>query len=102
MRVDRFHLTVSASIGEVSAETLVPVEPWAVLTLAHGAGAGMDHAFMRSLALELVDHGIVTLRFNFPMFRTWRIKPSLPPLSGHNSYFPPCRFLRVASRLAGE
>lgn len=33
---------------------------------AHGAGAGMDHEFMNSVAKGLADNGIQVVRFNFP------------------------------------
>ncbi|WP_342607386.1 alpha/beta fold hydrolase [Vibrio tritonius] len=33
---------------------------------AHGAGAGMEHAFMEQVALGLAEKGIRVLRFNFP------------------------------------
>lgn len=33
---------------------------------AHGAGAGYDHAFMKSMARKLVARGIRVVRFNFP------------------------------------
>ena len=37
-----------------------------LLVLAHGAGAGMTHGHMTSIAAALADRGIGTLRFNFP------------------------------------
>jgi uncharacterized protein len=44
-----------------------PVEDGvATLVLAHGAGAGMDHAHMRALAEAFARFGLATLRFNFP------------------------------------
>ncbi|MFA0069966.1 alpha/beta family hydrolase, partial [Vibrio breoganii] len=33
---------------------------------AHGAGAGMDHEFMQSVAKGLAFKGIRVIRFNFP------------------------------------
>ena len=38
----------------------------AALVLAHGAGAGMTHRHMQSIADALAHYGIATLRFNFP------------------------------------
>ena len=38
----------------------------ATLTLGHGAGAGMTHASMESIALAFGEVGIATLRYNFP------------------------------------
>lgn len=34
--------------------------------LAHGAGAGMEHAFMEQIAVGLAERGIQVVRFNFP------------------------------------
>ncbi len=33
---------------------------------AHGAGAGMDHTFMNTVATGLAEQGIRVIRFNFP------------------------------------
>ncbi|WP_237466687.1 alpha/beta family hydrolase [Vibrio stylophorae] len=33
---------------------------------AHGAGAGMDHEFMQSVAQGLAELGVTVVRFNFP------------------------------------
>lgn len=38
----------------------------AVFVLAHGAGAGMRHPFMQSMAAALAEERIATLRFEFP------------------------------------
>ncbi len=50
-----------------------------VLALAHGAGAGMDHVFMRGLAERLADRGVATLRFDFPYIAAGRPLPPRPP-----------------------
>jgi predicted alpha/beta-hydrolase family hydrolase len=50
----------------------------ALLTLAHGAGAGMHHAFMTSLADELATLGIGTIRFNFPFTEHKKKRPDSP------------------------
>ncbi len=38
----------------------------ATFALAHGAGAGMDHPFMDSVASQLAARGIRVVRFEFP------------------------------------
>lgn len=43
-----------------------PRKPKACYVLAHGAGAGMSHAFMQSVASALAERQIATLRFQFP------------------------------------
>ena len=51
---------------EVSALLLEPPRPRALYVLAHGAGAGMRHPFMESIARRLAALGIGTLRYQFP------------------------------------
>jgi len=65
--------------GEVSALWLRPREAVAVLALAHGAGAGMHHAFMEALAEVLAHSAIATLRYQFPYMETGRSFPDRPP-----------------------
>lgn len=74
-------LSVSPSIGEVSAEITVASKSIAVVTLAHGAGAGMNHPFMISLAKELASIGITTLRFNFPFMEGKKKRPDVPAVA---------------------
>jgi predicted alpha/beta-hydrolase family hydrolase len=52
--------------GEVSALLTMPAEAGALYVLAHGAGAGMRHAFMEAIARRLAAHGVGTLRYQFP------------------------------------
>jgi hypothetical protein len=52
--------------GSVSAIALAPDHARAAFVFAHGAGAGMRHAFMASFAEGLAERGIATLRFQFP------------------------------------
>jgi predicted alpha/beta-hydrolase family hydrolase len=58
-------LRVSDSV-EVSALLVSPPKPRALYVLAHGAGAGMRHAFMETMAQRLAQRGIATLRYQFP------------------------------------
>ena len=44
----------------------VAKQPKALLVLAHGAGADMNHDFMQEVALLLNNEGVNVLRFNFP------------------------------------
>ena len=70
VRVPRRHVCSHPSIatakGQVGSILLRPSEPRALYVMAHGAGAGMTHAFMEAMAEELVACDIATLRFNFP------------------------------------
>ena len=58
--------TASASAGEVSGFVIDPPAASSLLVLAHGAGAGMRHPFLETLARQLAAEGIATLRFQFP------------------------------------
>lgn len=55
-----------------------PADAIAALVLAHGAGAGMVHANMQSLADAFERAGIATLRFNFPFIDGGRKRPDTP------------------------
>jgi predicted alpha/beta-hydrolase family hydrolase len=81
MHTRRFKLAVSPVIGAVSAEYVVPKEPRVVMTLAHGAGASMDHSFMAGLANRLAGAGIATLRFNFPFMEGKKGRPDTPAVA---------------------
>jgi len=59
-------IVISEKIGEISYELSVSTKPKYILTLAHGAGAGMNHPFLSQLSQKLSDKGATVLRFNFP------------------------------------
>jgi hypothetical protein len=59
----------------------VPKEPNAIMTLAHGAGAGMHHEFMVTLSQLLAERGIATLRFNFPFTENKKGRPDTPAVA---------------------
>ena len=59
-------IDVGTTIGRVSGILLRPPDAWATYVLAHGAGAGMRHRFMESIAQALAGRGIATLRYQFP------------------------------------
>jgi uncharacterized protein len=46
-----------------------------MMVLAHGAGAGMRHAFMENLARALADVGVATLQYEFPYMQSKRRRP---------------------------
>ena len=66
--------------GRVSGLLLRPAKPRWLLLLAHGAGAGMRHSFMESLANELADVDIATLRYQFPYMEQRRRVPDSPAI----------------------
>lgn len=67
--------------GTVSALLIVPARPRACFVFAHGAGAGMTHAFMTRMADGLAGHGIATLRFQFPYMEKASKRPDPPALA---------------------
>ena len=71
-------LRVGETIGDVSGILLRPGDAWAVYVLAHGAGAGMRHRFMESVAQALAGRGIATLRYQFPYVEAGSRRPDPP------------------------
>lgn len=53
----------------------------ALLVLAHGAGAGMAHPFMVTMADLLADAGVSTLRFQFPYMEGGSKRPDRPAVA---------------------
>lgn len=51
-----------------------------LLVLAHGAGAGMHHPFMESLARELAACRVASLRYQFPYMQQRRKRPAAPAM----------------------
>ncbi len=49
--------------------------------LAHGAGAGMRHAFMAEIAEALAGAGVATLRWEFPYMAAGRSRPDRPAVA---------------------
>jgi len=80
--------------GEVSALLLLPAEARVMLALAHGAGAGMTHPFLASLAAELAAVGVATLRYQFPYMEQRRRVPDSPAVLTAT--------VRAAVRMAAE
>ncbi|MGC4020902.1 MAG: alpha/beta hydrolase [Cyclobacteriaceae bacterium] len=81
MKTTPLKISVSESIGSVSAELVSPENPKAILALAHGAGAGMNHPFMKSMANELSTLGLASLRFNFPFAEQKKSRPDFPAVA---------------------
>jgi predicted alpha/beta-hydrolase family hydrolase len=65
---------------EVSALLQRAVDERALLVFAHGAGAGMQHAFMQAISGALATRGVATLRYQFPYMEQGRRAPSPQPL----------------------
>jgi predicted alpha/beta-hydrolase family hydrolase len=81
MKKKSLSLKVSAAIGSVATEIFIPEKSKCIITLAHGAGAGMNHPFMVTLSQLLAEEGIATLRFNFPFMENKKGRPDTPAVA---------------------
>jgi predicted alpha/beta-hydrolase family hydrolase len=81
MKTKSLSLQVSPDTGKVSAEIFMPEKSTCIMTLAHGAGAGMDHSFMVNLSTMLAELGIATMRFNFPFTEHKKGRPDSPAVA---------------------
>ena len=71
----------AGSHGRVDGLVTRPHSARAGYVLAHGAGAGMDHPFMRAAAEGLAQRGIATLRYQFPYMQRGSKRPDSPPVA---------------------
>jgi uncharacterized protein len=77
------HLKIEVDGADaVSALLLRPSSAHACFVFAHGAGAGMTHAFMEQVATGLCDRGVATLRYQFPYMEKASRRPD-PPVIAH-------------------
>lgn len=58
-----------------------PSDPRFGYVLAHGAGAGMRHPFLESIAQELFARCVATLRYEFPYMEEHRGRPDPPAVA---------------------
>jgi uncharacterized protein len=65
----------------VSALLLHPPRARACFVFAHGAGAGMTHPFMETVATGLGERGIATLRYQFPYMELGSKRPDRPAVA---------------------
>jgi len=65
----------------VSGLLLAPSAARACCVVAHGAGAGMTHPFMASVAEGLAGRGIATLRYQFPYLEQGSKRPDSPKVA---------------------
>jgi len=84
--------------GQVSAIHTRPPSARALLALAHGAGAGMRHAFMEAMAAGLAERGVATLRYQYPYTEAGRRRPDQPRVLEATSRAA----VAVAAELAGD
>lgn len=74
----KIQFQISEEIGSTSALYIRPAKPKFLLVLAHGAGAGMEHPFMETLAQFLAANKVATFRFNFAYMENGKKVPDRP------------------------
>src|ERR1700748_3492882 len=103
MTAQRLKLTLEKG-ASVSALLLRPENAAACFVFAHGAGAGMAHPFMETVAAGLHDRGIATLRYQFPYMEKGSKRPvpphARPPWRKPRGAAPDCRWSRAENRSA--
>jgi len=67
--------------GEVSGLLLRPDGARLIYVVAHGAGAGMRHPFLESIAQRLAERSIATLRYQFPYMEQGARRPDPPAVA---------------------
>ena len=70
-----------APAATVSALLIAPPQARACYVFAHGAGAGMAHASMETIATGLAERGIATLRYQFPYMEKASKRPDSPAIA---------------------
>jgi predicted alpha/beta-hydrolase family hydrolase len=78
---DHQDLRFDTGHGAVSALLTQPRAARACFVFAHGAGAGMTHAFMTAVAVGLAARGFATLRYQFPYMEKGSKRPDSPAVA---------------------
>jgi len=84
--------------GTVSALLMRPREARACFVFAHGAGAGITHPAIETMATGLAERGVATLRYQFPYMERGSKRPD-PPGVAHAAVR--AAVAEVARRCAG-
>lgn len=72
---------INEDIGSVNALIDESTDPKYLVILTHGAGAGMQHAFMEAVAKGLASMNAHVMRFNFPYMDSGKKLPGSPKVS---------------------
>lgn len=82
MAIHTTALTIAAAGGTPLPALLdMPAAAEACYVFAHGAGAGMEHAFMAAMARGLAQRGVAVLRFQFPSMAQGSRRPDPPQVA---------------------
>ena len=71
-------LSFTSGGERLDALVLRPAGAWLMYVLAHGAGAGMRHAFLQKIAESLAEERIATFRYQFPYMQAGRDRVDPP------------------------
>jgi predicted alpha/beta-hydrolase family hydrolase len=69
------------NVASVTALLIQPDQARACFVFAHGAGAGMTHPFMETVATGLAARGVASLRFQFPYMENGSKRPDSPAVA---------------------
>ena len=83
VREKEISFEASKSSGAVSGLLMRPEKARWLLVFAHGAGAGMRHPFMESVARLLAEHGVASFRYHFPYMENGSRRPDPRPILLH-------------------
>ena len=83
----------------VSGLLIMPKGAHALYVLAHGAGAGMNHPFMATIAALLAERGVATLRYQFPYMEKGARRPDPPKVAEATVRAAVAEAARLAPRL---
>ncbi len=93
----RFDAGVGA--GPVSALLQMPPQAELLYVLGHGAGAGMRHPFLQTIADALGAVGVATFRYQFPYMEEGRHSPDPPHVAEATARSAAVAAARAASEL---
>lgn len=74
-------VTIPLEDGSVPGLLMVPDGAAACYVMAHGAGAGMRHAFLEATTMALAARDVATLRYQFPYMDQRRSRPDSPTVA---------------------
>lgn len=72
---------IKTESGVVTGVINLPSKIVAAVALAHGAGAGMHHVFMKTLTAALTARGVAVLRYQFPYMEAGRKRVDAPSVA---------------------
>src|SRR5205823_10658118 len=83
MLVSSDPVTITVGDGGASVSGLLMRPPGArwLYVLAHGAGAGMRHPFLETIARALAERDVATLRYQFPYMERRASRPDPPAVA---------------------